>query len=85
MSMQAKLTRPELERFIREQVAAGHFPSSDAAIEAAVEEMMLARQEAELTDEDVEAIIQSEAEIDAGEFVDFDDFAARMRRKHCGQ
>jgi Arc/MetJ-type ribon-helix-helix transcriptional regulator len=82
--MQVNLTRPELVRFIHEQVAAGSFASSSAAIEAAVEQMMLACQEATLTEEDVETIKQSEAEFDDGEFVDFEVFAERMRQKHCG-
>ena len=83
--MQVRLTKPELERFIADQVRAGHFPSSDAAIEAAVEQMMLARADAELTDEDVEAINESEAQFERGETVDFDAFAAAMRKKYCGE
>ena len=82
--MQVRLTKPELERFIADQVKAGHFPSSEAAVEAAVEEMMRTRADAELTDEDVDAINESEAQIDRGESVDFDDFAAAMRKKYCG-
>lgn len=78
------MTKPELERFIADQVKAGHFPSSEAAIEAAVEQMMRDRADAELTDEDVDAINESEAQIDRGEFVDFDGFAAAMRKKYCG-
>jgi Arc/MetJ-type ribon-helix-helix transcriptional regulator len=81
--MQVQLTRPELERFIAEQVEAGRFPSAQAAIEAAIEQMMLAGEEFELTDEDVEAINESEDQIDRGEFVDFDTFAAAMRKRHA--
>lgn len=83
--MQVRLTKPELERFITDQVKAGRFPSSDAAIEAAVERMMLAQADAELTDEDVDAINESEEQFDRGEFVDFDAFAAEMRKKYSGQ
>jgi Arc/MetJ-type ribon-helix-helix transcriptional regulator len=80
--MQVQLTRPELERFIAQQVEAGHFPSAQAAIEAAIEQMMLAGDEFELSDEDVEAINEAEDQIDRGETVDFDTFAAEMRKRH---
>ena len=80
--MQVQLTRPELERFIADQVNAGHFPSAQAAIEAAIEQMMLAGEEFELTDDDVEAINEAEDQIDRGEFVDFDSFAAELRKRH---
>jgi Arc/MetJ-type ribon-helix-helix transcriptional regulator len=80
--MQVQLTRPELERFIAQQVEAGHFPSAQAAIEAAVEQMMLAGDEFDLSDEDVEAINEAEEQIDRGETVDFDTFAAEMRKRH---
>jgi Arc/MetJ-type ribon-helix-helix transcriptional regulator len=83
--MQVRLSKPELERFIAEQVKAGRFPSSDAAIEAAVERMMLAHEDAELSDEDVDAINESEEQFDRGEFVDFDAFAVEMRKKYSGQ
>jgi Arc/MetJ-type ribon-helix-helix transcriptional regulator len=82
--MQVQLKRPELEQFIAEQVEAGHFSSAEDAIEAAVEEMMLARREgAVLSDEDAAAINEADAEIDRGEFVDFDTFAAEARKKYC--
>ena len=80
--MQVQLTRPELERFIAEQVEAGHFPSAQAAIEAAIEQMMLAGEDFELTDEDVDAINEAEGQIDRGEFVDFDTFCAEMRKRY---
>jgi Arc/MetJ-type ribon-helix-helix transcriptional regulator len=82
--MQVQLKRPELERFIAEQVEAGYFPSADVAIEAAVEQMMRAREAAELSDEDADAINEAEAQIDSGDFVDFDTFAAEARKKYSG-
>jgi Arc/MetJ-type ribon-helix-helix transcriptional regulator len=80
--MQVQLTRPELERYITQQVEAGRFSSAQAAIEAAVEQMMLAGDEFELSDEDVEAINEAEDQIDRGETVDFDTFAAELRKRH---
>jgi Arc/MetJ-type ribon-helix-helix transcriptional regulator len=80
--MQVRLDNPRLERFVTEQVEAGNYPSADAAIEAAVERMMLDNQDAALTDEDLDAINQADAEIDRGQFVDFDAFADQMRKKY---
>jgi Arc/MetJ-type ribon-helix-helix transcriptional regulator len=79
--MHVVLQRPELEEFIDEQVKAGHFASPDAAIEAAVEQMMRARQDVELDDETADAINRAEAQIDRGEGTDFKLFAAEMRKK----
>jgi putative addiction module CopG family antidote len=74
--------RPEVERYIAEQVKAGRYPSADAAIEAAVERMMRTDESVELTGEGIEAINEAEAQIDRGEFVDLDTFAAEMRTKY---
>ena len=82
--MQVQLTNPDLERFIVEQVEAGKYPSAQAAVEAAVEQMMHG-DATDLTDEDVDEINRSEDEIDRGEYVDFDTFAAEMRSKMRGR
>ena len=84
-AMQVQLKRPELEKFIDEQVKAGLYPSREAAVEAAVEQMMNWQQEPVLTGEDVDAINESEAQIDRGEHVEFDALAAEMRKKYCGK
>jgi len=78
--MQIRLTKPHLEQFIAEQVRAGAFPSADAAVEAAVEQMMHDPQ-SELDTPTVEAINRAEAQIDRGEGIEFEQFAAAMRRK----
>src|SRR5436190_401787 len=54
--MPVELTKPELQRFISEQVSAGNFPSPEAVVEAAIEQMILDRQQLRLADEDVEEI-----------------------------
>jgi Arc/MetJ-type ribon-helix-helix transcriptional regulator len=77
--MQLRLTKPELAKFVDEKVQAGEFPSADAVIEDAVTRMM--EDERTLTEEDARAITEADAEIDRGEFVDFDAFAADMRAK----
>ena len=44
--------------------------------------MMIDREIASLTGDDLAAIDASEAEIERGEGVDFDDFSAAMRKKY---
>lgn len=83
--MQIQLKKPDLERFIEAQVRAGHFPSNDAAIEAAVAQMKIDQEMADLTEEDWKAIEESDAQIDRGDYVDLDVFAAEMRKKYCGE
>jgi Arc/MetJ-type ribon-helix-helix transcriptional regulator len=46
--MQITLSKPELQRFIQEQVSQGHFESAEAVIEAGLERLM-----AEPVDDDV--------------------------------
>jgi len=80
--MQIQLKRPELAKFIDEQVRAGNYPSAEAAVEAAVEQMMLGGGEGEeLDDETIEAINRAEEQIERGQGIDFKQFAAEMRKK----
>lgn len=78
--MQISLTKPELERFIRDEVTAGHYPSSEAVVEAAIANLRDAT-DAELDEQTVAAINRAEEQLDRGEGIDFDQFAAEMRRK----
>ena len=77
--MQVQLTKPELEKFISEKVNAGDFPTPQAVVEDALTRMM--QDERTLTEDDVTAINESEAQIDRGEFIDFDAFSSQMRKK----
>ncbi len=79
--MQVQLKKPELEKFIADQVQAGHFPSPDAAVEAAVEQMMFERDAIELDQETIAAINRAEAQLDRGEGIDFKQFAAERRKR----
>ena len=81
--MQLLPINPEVERFIDEEVQAGRFSSREAVVEAAIGKMMVEREEFALDEEDVAAIIESEEQIDRGEFVEFETFAAEMRKKYC--
>jgi Arc/MetJ-type ribon-helix-helix transcriptional regulator len=80
MGMHVQLKKPELEKFIDEQVKAGHFPNPEAAVEAAVQQMMLDQMQ-ELDDETVDAINRGDEQIDSGRSLDFKQFAAEMRKK----
>ncbi len=82
--MQFQRINPEVERFIEEQVQAGRFESREAVVEAAVERMMHEPPEAlALDDEDIKAIDEADRQIDRGEFIEFPEFAAKMREKFC--
>ena len=81
--MQVSLTKPELEKFIAEKVNAGDFASPEAVVEDALTRMM--QEECSLTDADVDALNEAESQIDRGEFVEFDEFAAKMRQKYLSK
>ena len=76
--MQVQLSKPELAKFVDDKVRAGEFPSQEAVVEDALARMMA--DEETLTDQDITEIDASDDEIDRGEFVDFDAFAAEMRK-----
>ena len=73
--------RPELERFIDDQVRAGRFSSRTEALEAGVARLMLDGEDA-LDAEDVEEIRESLAQMRRGEVVDWRQFAAGLRQKY---
>ena len=81
--MQISLIKPDLERFVREEVDAGRYPSTQAVIEAAIANLRDNPAE-DLDAETIAAINRAEEQIDRGEGIDFDEFAAEMRRKMAG-
>ena len=81
-AMNVQLTKPELQRFVDEKVRAGEFATPEAVVEDALARMM---ETDALTGEDWEAIRRADEEIERGEFVEWDTFAAEMRKKHCGR
>jgi Arc/MetJ-type ribon-helix-helix transcriptional regulator len=78
--MQVQLTKPELEQFITEKVKAGEFPTPEAVVEDALARMMMG--EITLTDEDVDAINDAAAQFQRGEAINFEQFAADLRKKY---
>jgi Arc/MetJ-type ribon-helix-helix transcriptional regulator len=78
--MQLRFTNPALERFIDSKIKSGQFPSPEAVIEDALSRMM--EEEIALSNEDMAAIRESDEQIDRGKSVDFDTFAAEVRKKY---
>jgi Arc/MetJ-type ribon-helix-helix transcriptional regulator len=81
--MQLQLSKPELEKYITDKVRAGEFPSPEAVVEDAIARVM--HGDVVLSDEDLAAIREADAQFERGEVVDFDSFAAEMRKKYCGK
>ncbi len=72
--------KPEALKFVEEQVRAGRFESTDEVLEAAVTRMM-SENEFDLDDQTVAAINRAEEQLDRGEGMDFDKFAADWRSR----
>ena len=81
--MQIELSKPDLAKFIDEPVQAGHFPSAQAAVETAVEQMML--DHGVLDDPALAAIARGDAQYERGEFVEWLDVRDELRRKYLGK
>lgn len=79
--MQLQLTKPELEKYITDKVKAGEFPSPQAVVEDAIARAMQGG--IVFSQEDLQAIREADAQFERGEIVDFDSFAAQMRKKYC--
>jgi Arc/MetJ-type ribon-helix-helix transcriptional regulator len=71
---------PEIEAFIAERVESGAYPSVDDMLLAALEQLRLA--EHELPEEIVRELEAADAQIEAGDYVEFDELAAAMRKKY---
>lgn len=76
--------KPEMQRFIDEQVRAGRFTSTAEALEAGVARLMLDPDPA-ADGEDVAELRRSLQQMRNGETVDAGELHARLRRKHLGQ
>jgi putative addiction module CopG family antidote len=78
-----RLSKPELEAFIAEQVKAGRYASRDAAIEAAVERMM--QEDSELDEDLLAAIDEAEDQIEQGLHRDWKEVSTELRSKYLGR
>jgi Arc/MetJ-type ribon-helix-helix transcriptional regulator len=75
--------RPDIQRFIDEQVKAGRYPTPEALVEAAVTDLK-ETEDAELDDATIAAINEAEEQADRGEGVDLDTFRAQMNKRFTG-
>ena len=73
--------KPELQKFVDEQIKKGRYRSPDDVLEEALIRMM--EEEAlELDDETLDAIDESEAQIDRGEYRSWKEVSAELRAKY---
>ena len=77
--------KPQLERYVEDQVRAGRFTSPAEVIEAGLARLMLDPPDDELDGETLSAIEQAETQIDRGESLPLDAAFAELRRKHFGR
>jgi Arc/MetJ-type ribon-helix-helix transcriptional regulator len=73
--------RPELQRFLDEQVSQGRFRSHAEALEAGVARLMLDPDPADLDALDIEQINRSLEQMRRGELIDAREFANGMKRR----
>lgn len=72
----------DVQQFIDEQVKAGHFPSPEAVVEAAIIEMR--RADEELDDQTIAAINEGLEQADRGEGVELDEFRSQTMKRIAG-
>jgi Arc/MetJ-type ribon-helix-helix transcriptional regulator len=82
--MQISLTKPDLARFVEDQVKTGHYPTPEAVVEAAIADLRDAT-DAGLDEKTIAAINRAEDQLDRGDGLDFDEFAAAIRKKMAAQ
>ena len=75
--------RPDIQRYIDEQIKRGRFATPEAVIEAAIVDMRDGST-IEPDDETVAAINEGESQADRGEGIDFDNFKAGWRKRISG-
>jgi hypothetical protein len=78
-----KTLRPDNEQYIHEQVKAGHFPTPEAVVDAAIDDMRDS-QHFDLDDDTVAAINNGEEQGDQGEGIDFDEFRTMWEKRMSG-
>jgi Arc/MetJ-type ribon-helix-helix transcriptional regulator len=85
MMTQVSISKPNVERYIAEQVASGRFASVQELVEAAVEQMAQAQSGAEsddeFDDEAAAAILRADAQCDRGEGRELADVASDLRKR----
>jgi Arc/MetJ-type ribon-helix-helix transcriptional regulator len=77
--------KPELQKFVEEEVRSGHFSSPVEVIEAGLARLMLDPAPEELDAETLTAIEAADAQIDRGEGIPLEEAFDRLRRKYFGR
>ena len=78
--MHLELSKPELRKFVEDQVTAGHFQSPEQVLEEALLRMM----EEEVDDETLAAIDEGDAQLDRGEGRPWEEVREELRTKYLG-
>jgi Arc/MetJ-type ribon-helix-helix transcriptional regulator len=73
--------KPELEEWIQSEIAAGHYPSAEAVVEAALRDQMSIVMDDTLDEDDLAAIAEADAESDRGEGMTLEEFQVEMAER----
>ena len=73
---------PELMKYVEEQVRAGRFASAQEVLEAGLARLMLDPVPDALDNEDLAGIVESEAQIERGEDLEWAQVSAALRQKY---
>jgi putative addiction module CopG family antidote len=76
--------RPEIQKFIEEQVRRGRYRSSDEVLEAALTRLM-EEEEAGISDAALDAIDESEDQVERGQVQEWKNVSAELRAKYLGK
>jgi putative addiction module CopG family antidote len=76
--------KPEIQKFIEEQIKAGHYRNADDVLEEALTRMM-EEDASELDERTAAAIDKSEDQIERGEYQDWKKVSRRLRAKYLGK
>lgn len=77
--------KPDLERYIEDQVKSGRFSSVSEVLEAGLARLMLDPAADELDSDDLAAIEESEQQIAEGKDLDWKTVSKDLRKKYLGE
>jgi Arc/MetJ-type ribon-helix-helix transcriptional regulator len=81
--MQISVSKPDLVRFVEEQVSQGRFTSVEEVVEAALLRLRDEERNAPLDSETLAKIRTSREQLDRGEGLDFKDALHQLRSKYA--
>jgi Arc/MetJ-type ribon-helix-helix transcriptional regulator len=83
--MNVQLTKPELEKFVEEQVRTGNYSSPAEVIEAGLTHLMLDTEIESLGAETLRTLEERAARVKQGHFRDWKEASAELRQKYLGK